>query len=175
MRLRRPRLAVGRARRRALLVLLLLPLAALSPSACAGDDAPRRTRPGEESFAGVELSAVQRTRIRLMQERYVNRIRALQRRVMPVLYESRRAWLRGDSAAGAAAWARSAADRAALRAIGDSMRAEIRAILTAEQRPRFDRNVAAILARSDDLDRRQGRPKSPDVGVAADSLGATQR
>jgi Spy/CpxP family protein refolding chaperone len=163
----RPRRAAALPRSRlprtplALLVLLAL-VGTLALGGCGdGGDAPRRRTPGEETFEGIDLSALQRTRIRLVQERYADRVRSVQARVMPLVRESRVAWVRGDSAAAVAAWVRSAADRAALRVLGDSMRVEIREILSAEQRPRFDRNVAAELARSDDLDRRQGRPEPP--------------
>lgn len=160
---RRAALPRSRAPRTPLALLVLLSLVAtLALGGCGdGGDAPRRPTPGEETFEGIDLSAVQRTRIRLVQERYSDRVRAVQARVMPLVRQSRIAWVTGDSAVAVAAWAGSAADRAALRVLGDSMRVEIREILSDEQRPRFDRNVAAQLARSDDLDRRQGRPVPP--------------
>jgi Spy/CpxP family protein refolding chaperone len=135
---------------------LLALVAVLAVAGCSDGGRPEAQQP---PFQGIDLSAVQRTRIRLVQERYADRFREVQGRLLPKLRASSSAWNRGDSVEGAAAWARSAAERAELRAIGDSMQAEIREILTAEQRPLFDRNAAAVREQSEDLDRRQGQSR----------------
>lgn len=140
--------------------VLLAPLLALALLAAAGCSDRGRPQAETPPFQGLDLSAVQRTRIRLVQERYADRFRAAQARLMPKLRASSSAWNRGDSVEGAAAWATSAAERAELRAIGDSMQVEFRKILTAEQRPIFDRNAAALRAQSDDLDRRRGQSRT---------------
>ena len=150
-----PLRALIRTLARAPLAPLLL-VALLAGGGCADRGRPQAETP---PFQGLDLSAVQRTRIRLVQERYADRFREVQARLMPKLRASSSAWNRGDSVEGAAAWARSAAERAELRAIGDSMQLEFRKILTDEQRPIFDRNAAALRAQSDDLDRRQGQSR----------------
>ena len=120
-------------------------------------------RRGAPLFAGITLSAVQRTRIRLIQIKYADEMRAVQQRIAPQLRELRAARRSGDTAAARTVWERTAGDRAELKAVGSRMRAEVREVLTPEQRPRFDANAAALERRAADLDRRRGmgRMKAP--------------
>jgi len=114
---------------------------------------PRREPP---LFAGIALSPVQRTRLRLIQTKYADEMRAAWERMAPERRALRDARRSGDSAAARQAWERSAGARAELKAIGSKMRAEMREVLTPEQRPRFDANAATVERRAADLDRRQG-------------------
>ena len=113
-------------------------------------------RRGAPLFAGITLSAVQRTRIRLIQTKYADEMRGIQLRIAPQLRELRAARRSGDTAAARTAWDRTAGDRAELKAVGSRMRAEVREVLTPEQRPRFDANAAALERRAADLERRRG-------------------
>jgi len=117
-------------------------------------------RRGAPLFAGITLSAVQRTRIRLIQTKYADEMRAIQQRIAPQLRELRTARRSGDTAAAHAAWERTAGDRAELKAVGSRMRAEVREVLTPEQRLRFDANAAALERRAADLERRRGMARS---------------
>jgi Spy/CpxP family protein refolding chaperone len=117
-------------------------------------------RRGAPLFAGITLSAVQRTRIRLIQTKYADEMRSIQRRIAPQLRVLRAARRSGDTAAAQAAWERTARDRAELKAVGSKIRAEVREVLTPEQRPRFDANAAALERRAADLERRRGMARS---------------
>jgi Spy/CpxP family protein refolding chaperone len=150
----------------ALLVLAVVAAATVAATALARRSArepvPTRTIP---AFDGIELSALQRTRVGLIQGRHADEMRAIQEHMAPALSALRAARRQGDTTAGRLAWERMASDRAALKAVGAKVRAEIREVLTPEQRARFDANSAALEARAADLDRRNGMPTPPAQGA----------
>jgi len=131
-------------------------LAASTTAAAPGTPAVQRR--STTLFDGIELNGLQRTRVRLIQSRYADQMREISARIQPTLKELAAAQQRGDTAAAKRAWASSADDRAEFKAVGTRMRAEIREVLTGEQRTRFDANAKAIEARAASLDQRFGTP-----------------
>jgi Spy/CpxP family protein refolding chaperone len=141
-----------------------------------GSDARRAARPAPvgamtRMLAGIELSAVQRTRVRMIQAKYADELREVGRRLRPVIHELNQARYRQDTAAVGRLWAQSEPDRARGAELRTRMRAEIREVLTPEQRPRFDANTRALDQQSADLDRRLSSPPAgpAPTGRAPDS------
>lgn len=120
--------------------------------------APAAQRRSTTLFDGIELNGLQRTRVRLIQSKYADEMREISARIQPTLRELAAAQQRGDTAEAKRVWARSADDRTEFMTVGRRMRAEIREVLTGEQRTRFDANAKAIEARAASLDQRFGMP-----------------
>jgi len=151
-------------------VLSLVALAAYWLIVRAGGPEGRAVaRGGTRMFDGIELSALQRTRVQLIQGRYAPELQRHLDSLRPTVRALNEARSRGDTAALRRLWAESEGDRQASKRISAQMRAEIREVLTPEQRARFDANVADQLRRADDLDRRLRSPVgAPGGGDAGD-------
>lgn len=108
---------------------------------------PRGRRVMRALFRGIELSEAQRTEVRTVAERF----RAERRELRPARPAAGGRRVKPDSAR-----------VAAMRQLIDRERAALRAILTSEQQPTFDRNVASLRermekARARHADRRRER------------------
>jgi Spy/CpxP family protein refolding chaperone len=153
--------------RSAALVGVLASLVALAAywliGARASEGARSAARGGTPIFDGVELSALQRTRVRLIQGRYAPELQGHIDRLRPTVRALNEARSRGDTAVARRLWAESEGDRQASKRISAQMRADIREVLTPEQRVRFDANVAAQERKAEDLDRRLSSPSDGPV------------
>ena len=106
------------------------------------------------NLRGVDLTDAQKAQLKTLREKYKGETKPIMDRMRPALQDARAARQKGDTAAARAAFARTEADRAALKAIFDHQRSEMLAILTPEQRAKFDANAKA---RKEKHEGRQGK------------------
>jgi protein CpxP len=122
-----------------------------SPAVTRGvDSAPhrhmgRRHGPGGHAlFRGITMTDAQRSQLKEIHAKYRPEAQSIRESMRPAFQEARAARQRGDTAAARAAWSRTSDARAKLRALHDQQLADVRAILTPEQRQQFDQNRAAL-------------------------------
>jgi protein CpxP len=115
-------------------------------------------RAGAKSlFRGIELTQAQRDQMKTVNEKYRTQFKALHESVKPEMQAAREARQRGDTAAARAAWERTSVTREKALALHEQQRTEIRALLTAEQRPVFDKNALEMKERMEKHRGRRGR------------------
>ena len=112
---------------------------------------------GGAALRGIELTDAQRTRIRAIHDKYRPQYQALRDQLHAPRDSARAARQRGDTAAARATLARTAPVGDEVKALADRERAEVRAVLTAEQQKTFDANVQRMRERL--TERREGRGK----------------
>lgn len=95
-------------------------------------------------FRGIELTQAQRDQMKGVNDRYRPQFQALRESMKPHAQAAREARQRGDTAAARAAWERTSDAREKSRALMEQQRSEIRALLTGEQREKFDSNVSSL-------------------------------
>ncbi|MDQ3697695.1 MAG: Spy/CpxP family protein refolding chaperone, partial [Gemmatimonadota bacterium] len=111
---------------------------------------------------GIELSDAQRTQVEAIRQRYAADFKAVRDSMRPALEQAREARQRGDSVAAHAALERTAVQRRQMSALSERVAADLRGILTPEQRTLFDTNLAAVKERAgkqagERRERRRGR------------------
>ena len=149
----------------------LMALAAYWLVARTGSPEGGAARGGTRMFDGIELSALQRTRVQLIQRRYAPELHRHLDRLRPAVRALNEARSRGDTAALRRLWAESEGDRRESKRISARMRAEIREVLTPAQQSRFDANVTTQQRKADNLDRRLSSPVDAPFreGIQGDS------
>lgn len=118
-------------------------------------------------FRGIQLSDAEREKVRQVHERYRPRMeqamqasRAANEATMRQMREARE---RGDTAAMRTLRTGATTRMASMQPLMDSLRADLRASLTAEHQQRFDANVASMANR---MARAGGRPATPRAARA---------
>jgi Spy/CpxP family protein refolding chaperone len=104
-------------------------------------------------FRDIELTQAQRDQMKPINEKYRAQFQTLRESLKPDLKAAREARQRGDTVAARAAWDRTNAGRERMHALMQQQHGEVRALLTAEQRPAFDRNAQEMKER---MERRAG-------------------
>jgi Spy/CpxP family protein refolding chaperone len=102
-------------------------------------DRDRRARRG--LFNGIELTSAQRSRIDSIRTNYRAQMKPLLDEMRPAMQEARAARRSGDSAKVKTARENMTASRQKMQALRKQQTAQIRGVLTPEQRQKFDANV----------------------------------
>lgn len=105
-------------------------------------------------FRGITMTDAQRSQLKAIHEKYRPQAQSIRDSMRPAFQEARAARQRGDTAAAREAWSRTSDARAKLRALHEQALADVRSILTPEQRQQFDQNRAALQSKM-----RQFRPR----------------
>ncbi|MDQ6926300.1 MAG: Spy/CpxP family protein refolding chaperone [Candidatus Eremiobacteraeota bacterium] len=92
---------------------------------------------------GVNVSKSERAQLKSVRQSFAAQRRSLHASIAPAMREARAARQRGDVAAADAAMARTAGDRAKMKAMRAAETSQMRAALSPEQQRVFDANVAA--------------------------------
>ena len=110
-----------------------------------------------DDLRGVDLTDAQKTQLKTLREKYKGEAKPIMDRMRPALQEARTARQNGDTAAARVALAKTETDRAALKAMNERQDAEMLALLTPEQRAKFDANAKARKEKHEG--RRKGKGK----------------
>ena len=96
---------------------------------------------------GITLSEAEKGNLQAVRQKHESQFRAIRQSMRPDLEAARAARQRGDTAAARAAFARTADERAQLKALTERMHADARVALAPEHRAQFDANVARMKER----------------------------
>jgi Spy/CpxP family protein refolding chaperone len=114
-------------------------------------DGANRRHAGQRAMRGlmrgINLTDAEKANLKAVGEKYQGQFATIRQSMRPDVEAARAARQRGDTTAARAAFARTADQRAQLRALTDRMHADARAALTAEHRSQFDTNVARMKER----------------------------
>jgi Spy/CpxP family protein refolding chaperone len=127
-------------------------------------------------FRGITLSDAQKSRLETIRSSYRTRFQAMRDEFRPSMQAMRDARQKNDTAAIRTARAQLEQHRERMRALTDQERAEVRGVLTAEQRVAFDRNVAEVrdrMSKRAEHRREHGR-RGHRRGGERDSTGANR-
>jgi Spy/CpxP family protein refolding chaperone len=99
-------------------------------------------------FRGIQPTSDQRSQLEAIQGKYRPQMKSILDQMRPAMQEARSARQRGDTTAARTAFERTKGEREKLQALRKQELADVRSVLTPDQRQQFDKNLSDMQNRA---------------------------